>query len=237
MSRRPAVVLVHGLFGSRRLLWLEYFKDVRQCYEAMGLRVIVPGLPWAGSLEKRARSLADQLKNEKGPLHILAHSMGGLDARFWINHLGGAEKVASLTTLVTPHRGSPAADLVCNSFSPFRIFNGVQSLTTENIRDFNARTPNLAHIIYRSYTAARPLHELPWIVRRYGRHIQQMEGENDAQVSVASGTWGTHIATLPCDHYETIFLNFWFNPFRARINYDPMPVYRQIAEWILTQEK
>lgn len=237
MSQRPTVVLIHGLFGSRKLLWFDYFRNVRQLYGSMGLRVIVPGLPWAGSLEQRANALARQLENESGPLHLLGHSMGGLDARYWINHLGGTEKVASLTTLATPHHGSPAADLVCNSISPFRLFAGVHSLTTNNISRFNARTPDLPHIIYRSYSAARPLHELPWIVRHYGRYIQKFEDNNDAQVSVKSAAWGDHIATLPCDHYEMIFLNFWFNPFKARKTFDPMPVYRQTAEWILTEAK
>ena len=81
MSQRPTVVLIHGLFGFNKLLWFEYFNHVRQLYESMGLRVIVPGLPWAGSLELRANALARQLEHEPGPLHLLAHSMGGLDAR------------------------------------------------------------------------------------------------------------------------------------------------------------
>lgn len=235
MNGKPTVVLIHGLFGFRKILWLEYFQGVRPLYESLGLRVIVVKLPWAGSLEQRAEALGRYLQHEQGPLHLLAHSMGGLDARYWINHLGGASKVASLTTLATPHRGSPAADFVCSHFSPFRLFSGVRSLTTERLYRFNKVTPDQPHIVYRSYTATRPLHELPWIVRHYARVIQQQEGDNDSQVSVNSGKWGTHIATLPCDHYELIFRNFWFNPFRTRISFDPMPVYRQTAEWILAQ--
>ncbi|PJA30977.1 MAG: thioesterase [Zetaproteobacteria bacterium CG_4_9_14_3_um_filter_53_7] len=237
MNRRPTVVLIHGLFGFRKLLWFEYFRGIRERYEKMGLRIVIPSLPWVSSIEKRAAALAKQLQHEQGPLHLVAHSMGGLDARYWISRLGGGEKVASLTTLATPHRGSAAADFVCTHLSPFRLLAGVHNMTTESMSVFNARTPDLPHINYRSYSATRPLGQLPWIVRRYARHIQQLEGDNDGQVSVASARRDRHIITLPCDHYELIMRNFWFNPFSTRIPFDAMPVYREIATWILSQER
>jgi triacylglycerol lipase len=49
--------------------------------------------------------------NNLAQVHIIAHSMGGLDARYLISTLGYASKVKSLTTLSTPHRGSPLADI------------------------------------------------------------------------------------------------------------------------------
>jgi len=229
----PTVVLIHGLFGFRKLLWLEYFQGVRQLYEGMGLRVLVPSLPWADSIEQRAHALASQLSTKPAPLHLLAHSMGGLDARYWVTHLDGADKVVSLTTLSTPHHGSSAADLACQSYSPYRLFAGVRDLTLANLKLFNADTPNHPDVIYRSYSATRPVTEHPWIVRHHGRIIQNMEGNNDAQVSIQSAIWGEHISTLPCDHFELISKNFWFNPFHKRIKFDPMSVYRDIGNWIL----
>jgi len=231
----PTVVLIHGLFGFSNILWLEYFQGVRPLYNSMGLRVLAPSLPWAGSIEQRARALDRQLADEPGPLHLLAHSMGGLDARYWIAHLGGADNTASLTTLSTPHHGSPAADLVCKAYSPFRLFAGVRDLTTGNLKSFNTQTPDHPDIIYRSYSAARPVTEHPWIVRHHGRYIQQMEGDNDAQVSIRSASWGQHVTTLPCDHFELIGRNFWFNPLRSRHTFGPMPVYKDIGDWILQQ--
>ena len=50
-----------------------------------------------------------------GDLHIIARtSMGGLDSRFLLsnNLLGLADRVVSLSTVSTPHRGSPVADLI-----------------------------------------------------------------------------------------------------------------------------
>jgi len=237
VSDRPTVVLIHGLFGFRKLFWFEYFQGVRALYESLGLRTVVPRLPWVGSLEQRSESLARQLHHENGPLHLLAHSMGGLDARYFISHLGGAEKTASLTTLVTPHRGSPAADFICARLSPFKLLPGVRSLTSESLSQFNTITQDHPGIVYRSYSATRKLEFQPWIVRRYARYIQEKEGDNDSQVSIVSAQWGEHIATLPCDHYELIFTNLWLNPFQSRKPYDPMPVYRDIGEWILSTDR
>ena len=46
---------------------------------------------------------------------VVAHSMGGLVARYWIGRLGGWQVCDALTTLGTPHRGAPkAADWLVN---------------------------------------------------------------------------------------------------------------------------
>jgi triacylglycerol lipase len=43
-------------------------------------------------------------------VHIIAHSMGGLDARHLISRLGYSDRVASLSTISTPHHGTRIAD-------------------------------------------------------------------------------------------------------------------------------
>jgi len=235
MAEQATVVLIHGLFGFRRILWIEYFQGIKNLFQDMGLRVLVPSLPWAGTIEQRAACLAEQLKTESGPLHLVAHSMGGLDSRRFITHLGGADKVASLTTIATPHRGSAAADHVCSSLSPMRIFPGLRALTTKKLAAFNAATPDQAGVLYRSYSGSRPVSEHPWIVRHYGRIIAVEEGDNDSQVSIASAVWGEHLATLPGDHFELIGRNFWFNPFTKRTPFDHLPLYRDIGAWIVQQ--
>jgi len=233
---QPTIVLIHGLFGFDRLLGFEYFGRVRKLYESMGLRVITPRLPWVGTIEQRSATLARWLADEQGPLHLVTHSMGGLDARAYISKLGGASKVASLTTLATPHRGSAVADHVCRRLSPFRIFPASHVLTRPQLADFNAAHPDMPGIRYRSYGAARPLNELPWIVRRYARILAREEGDNDAQVSVSSSRWGEYVGTVHADHFELIGRNFWFNPFRRRQRFDHLPLYREIGEWVLQQE-
>ena len=232
-SPKTRVVLLCGMLGITRLLWREYFHGVRDLLEAQGLQVFTPQLPFGQRIEKRARFLAGFLNDVDGPLHLIAHSMGGVDARFYISHLGGHNKVASLTTLASPHRGSTAADHEMDTwYSPYRLLPAVADLTLDAMSAFNRHTPDHEGVIYRSYTATRNRSQQPWLTRRFGRLIEEVEGGNDSQVSVASALWGEHIATLPCDHFELIGLNLWLNPLQHRAPFEHLPVYRDIGKWI-----
>lgn len=235
MSERPTVVLIHGLFGFQKRLGWEYFGRVRPRLEAHGLAVVAPALPWASSIAERAQMLANTLAPLGHGLHLVGHSMGGLDARYWIRHLGGARQVASLTTLGTPHRGSAVADHCCRTLSPYRLFAGVRDLTRSTMRDFNARTPDVPTVRYRSYSAARAISELPWFVRRYGRLLETEEGANDGLVAASSACWGEHLARLPADHFELIGLDLWLASGRGRRYYDVRPIYDEIGAWIARQ--
>lgn len=67
-------------------------------------------------VEVRAQSLKEQIDsymatyNFTERLNLIAHSLGGLDARYYITHLEGHKRVSSLITLSSPHRGSALAD-------------------------------------------------------------------------------------------------------------------------------
>ena len=59
-------------------------------------------------------------------LIFIAHSMGGLVARWYVDHLGGAEVTRKLITLGTPHRGAlNALEQLCNGVrkgpGPFKL--------------------------------------------------------------------------------------------------------------------
>jgi len=120
------ILLAHGVLGFSKIGATPYFNGVEQCWppDAAGNppRFLRPAVAPAGSIEARAKTLqatiegalsADELARGK-IVHIVAHSMGGLDARYLISPagLGRAKWVASLTTLSTPHRGSALADIV-----------------------------------------------------------------------------------------------------------------------------
>lgn len=66
-----------------------------------------------GSIPLRAARLDEQLQTQargRG-INFLAHSMGGLDCRHLISHIQPPEYAPlSLTTISTPHRGSPFMD-------------------------------------------------------------------------------------------------------------------------------
>lgn len=107
------VVLVHGFLGFDRLFGIEYFKGVAEHLRARdpALQILAPKLDPDAPIAHRARQLLDFMAVcVKSKAHIIAHSMGGLDARYLISKLGGYRLVRSLTTLGTPHWGTPAAE-------------------------------------------------------------------------------------------------------------------------------
>jgi pimeloyl-ACP methyl ester carboxylesterase len=67
-----------------------------------------------GSLESIALRLRRELEAHVrgGRIDLVAHSMGGLVARFYLQELGGARRVDRLITLATPHRGTHAANFI-----------------------------------------------------------------------------------------------------------------------------
>ena len=235
LMEKTTVVLLRGMFGFSRILWWEYFHGVPRLLEDMGFEVLVPRTPWGENIADRSAFLAETLNNCPGPLHLIGHSMGGLDARRYITHLGGHEKVASLTTISTPHRGSILAEQA--PYSRWHRIPAIPDLTQAAMDRFNDDTPDMPGVIYRSYSAARPLAEQPWLVRPLGRRIEAAEGANDTLVSVTSARWGQHIATLRADHFELIGTRIWLNPFRRRPSFLHLPLYRDIGEWIQGHER
>jgi len=114
------VVLCHGLFGfdkkgpeSIPFLQINYWNRIKKYLEQLGCKVLVPKVSPAGGVKYRAQELNKFIEanfpNQK--VHLIAHSMGGLDCRYLITHIKPSTyKVLTLTTLSTPHRGSPFMD-------------------------------------------------------------------------------------------------------------------------------
>lgn len=122
---RYPIVLCHGLYGfdvRGPFMGYEYHywsaaSDVLQ--HRLGAPVLIFAVPPTGSIEKRAEKLHELLLRQNfprgQPLNFVGHSMGGLDARYLISHIRPQEYTPlSLTTIATPHRGSPFMDW-CNA--------------------------------------------------------------------------------------------------------------------------
>jgi pimeloyl-ACP methyl ester carboxylesterase len=68
-------------------------------------------------IDTLARMIAEKIENLAArhgfpALHIIGHSKGGLIARRYIQHYGGDKRAKALTTLGTPHHGTPTALVV-----------------------------------------------------------------------------------------------------------------------------
>jgi triacylglycerol lipase len=220
------IVLHHGLFGFGDIgigpVKLRYFRGIDTAIQERGHPLIVSRVHPSGSIERRARQLRDNIlaglkdagrANER--VIIIAHSMGGLDARYMINKLDMDDRVAALLTVTTPHRGSPYADwCVLNlgkrlgGLKLMKLIGldvaAITDLTTDSCRAFNRTIKNVPGVLYFSVSAARPWHRVPAFAVHSHRVIQEAEGDNDSLVSVRSSTWGEHLGIWPADHFHTI---------------------------------
>src|ERR1700693_665055 len=113
------LVFASGFLVPQRLLGIDYFRGLKDHIAKAGVHeALFPRVPPAGTSKVRAQALADaiQQKFPAGEVHIIAHSMGGLDSRTLIagnlHGLSDPGRIKSLTTVSTPHRGSPVADLL-----------------------------------------------------------------------------------------------------------------------------
>ena len=133
-TERPArtshdIYLVPGFFGFANLGKLTYFGHVRPALlerfaeRGIAARVHVVKTEPTASLTKRAARLAETVtataKRGDGPIHLIGHSSGGMDARLFATP--GVElptkvaveriaaRVATVVTVATPHHGTPLA--------------------------------------------------------------------------------------------------------------------------------
>jgi len=124
------IVLAHGVLGFgdqlpgllKFLPAIHYFNGVADHLRSQGHIVLEPQVDPIGSVKERGDQLAQKILQQTAAgdkVHILAHSMGGLDARHAItNRTDLVSRVATLVTIGTPHRGSPVADAVAKKAGP-----------------------------------------------------------------------------------------------------------------------
>ena len=213
------IVLAHGLLGfdelhlaGPNLPGFRYWRGIREALTAKGMNVIIASVPSSASIEKRAAKLAIDIekKGDGQSVNIIAHSMGGLDARYMISQLKPPNvDVLSLTTIASPHRGSSFADYVFDhigvqrlpyvykAFERMHLDTGAFSQLTRKymMQEFNPRTPDRDGVRYFSYGAS--VTPALWSSFRHSHAVmEKQEGPNDGLVSVASSQWGEYKGTL-----------------------------------------
>lgn len=214
------IVLAHGLFGfdevriaGSLLPAVQYWRGITDALRSKGIEVIIASVPASGSIEERAAVLGQDIaaKANGKSVNIIAHSMGGLDARFMISRLQPQNvEVLSLTTIATPHRGSAFADYcfdeswwhgmipgMIRRLNEVGISTGAFTQLTRKYmsEEFNPKTPDDSSVRYFSYGAT--FEPKLWSAFRKSHGIvKRVEGPNDGLVSVESSRWGTYKGTL-----------------------------------------
>lgn len=235
------VVLAHGLMGFDVLelgsVQRSYFNGVAPRLAALGLTVHAFRVHPSATVAKRAEELAKAIASLGAKrVNIIAHSMGGLDARYLASRLSPG-KVASVVTVGTPHRGTPLADLGSGLwllapaakllFEKTRLdVSGMFDLTTANMERFNRDVPDARGVFYGSWVgrAAGVASLFPMLVPTW-TVLKARGGDNDGMVPVSSQHWGEHLGEVEADHWAQIG---WAGTFDAPSFYEE--VVRQLVQ-------
>ncbi len=214
------VVLVHGLFGFDRIgvpgARFDYFRGIAKHLGALGCHAHAVKLPMASSVPARAKQLVaaiEALPHDR--IDLIAHSLGGLDARYALAHLGLAKRVRSLVTVGTPHRGTPIADLLHKGPLDWarRLVSvlgmpieALEWLSTESLAQFNRETPDVPGVRYACVVGG--LHKedsvVPIALVAPHAYLRKVSGINDGVVPVSSQYWGETLAEIEADHFSQI---------------------------------
>jgi len=108
-SGGAGVVLVHG-FACNRGIWNPWLRRLRALdipFVAVNLEPVFAGIDnYAATIDAAARHLQDA--TGRAPV-IVAHSMGGLAVRAWLDARGAGEQPKRVITIGTPHHGTVLA--------------------------------------------------------------------------------------------------------------------------------
>ena len=121
MATKYPIILAHGIFMKPR--FFRVFKHIQKRLTEAGYRVYIADTDGVGSIETNVHQLKEQIlrileKEGAEKLNVIAHSKGGLETFYMIENLQMADKIASVTTLSTPYRGSQVASWVTELPSP-----------------------------------------------------------------------------------------------------------------------
>lgn len=121
------IILAHGYLGFGELGPFAYFNHVADLLAQLGIaNVHATAVNPKGSISERATALAGQIRAlvPTGKVHVIAHSMGGLDVRYLVAHKNGADMIRTITTLGSPFGGTLAADIAADPRSISQVDPG-----------------------------------------------------------------------------------------------------------------
>ncbi len=222
-AKAHPIVLAHGIArfdvarAQLRRLWkvpfvakgdrFHYFKGIKSHLRRHGFDAHHAHVAFAASVLDRASGLRAEVrrileKTGAERVHIVAHSMGGLDARRMIVECPEmAASVASLATIGTPHNGTSFADIglakggekAIDALSGLISLEGFRDLSRDACSEFNRKAEAEEagnRVVYQAWSSVEPDEknvflglQLPW------RIIRREEGPNDGLVPESSQLW------------------------------------------------
>jgi triacylglycerol lipase len=245
------IILAHGVFRFD-VLWnaprkidnvddpkldrRHYFKGIRTMLKQKGFDAYHSNVAWGAGVEKRAQDLKKNvlkiLAVTGAPkVNIIAHSMGGLDSRHMLFNDRVKdrihERVASLTTISTPHEGSPFADWMLDKFHFLPVVlqklgldvAASRDLRTDTCKSFNQRSDVKAFerscesvIQFHTYAGKQKLTRVLNVLKPAAYIIRKKEGENDGLVSIKSAKWREAYFAETLDETDHLNELGWWDP-------------------------
>ncbi|HWQ59504.1 MAG TPA: alpha/beta fold hydrolase [Clostridia bacterium] len=214
------VMLVHGT-GFRDMKLPLYWGRIPKALVERGASITY-GMQdgWASAsynaarIAERIQSVLEETGAEK--INLIGHSKGGLEIRMVASSLGMGDRIASVTTIATPHHGSRTMDRLLKA--PRRLFNLAafavnnwirvfgdrepdfitvcREFSTEHMARFNLDNPDHPDVYYQSYAGwmRRPTSDINLAVANFV--VGLIEGANDGLVTVNSSRWGENFKVL-----------------------------------------
>ncbi len=218
------IIIAHGLAG-----W-PFHESIKPYLEGLGYTVLMPKVSPFGPVTYRAeelRSKIDTFLDSVGAQQgiIVAHSMGGVDARWLLSPDGlDYDRIAALVTVASPHRGTAIADVVIEGV-PWYLQNRVdrllkamdlspegasdlealQDLTTGSMASFNDRVGDSPDVQYYSYSSEQtPIQGLNPLLYVSYYMIKSRQGINDGVATREGAKWGHFLGNLNADHADHV---------------------------------
>ncbi len=208
------ILLLHGMGFHDRLPIHYYWGRIPRVLRKHGASVWFGDQDGNATTMRNARFLQNVIRRilaETGAekINIIAHSKGGLEARYLVSTLGMGDVIASVTTISTPHNGSVTVDKLLGKFpTAIRIGSAVTDFgrrmlgdrdphtywticqfTTDYMRRFNLRNPDDPRVFYQSFAfvmhspLSDPVMAIPNAI------VSHFEGENDGLLTPRNAKW------------------------------------------------
>ncbi len=137
-ASRPGVVLLHGIARTSRSLRRLERALQESGFATLNLDYQSRKKPLDALAADIHPAIIDFAETNNGPLHFVAHSMGGLLTRVYVAKYRPAQ-LAHVVMLGTPNGGSEVADLL-KGLSIFRAFYGPSGLQLSTQQDITLTT-------------------------------------------------------------------------------------------------
>ncbi|WP_409069505.1 lipase family alpha/beta hydrolase [Clostridium caseinilyticum] len=221
-------VLIHGV-GFRDFKYINYWGRIPKELIKQGATIYYGNQEAFATVEYNAHDIKDRILNiikETGceKVNIIAHSKGGLDARYMVSKLDMGKYVASITMMSSPHRGVKFVDIACHLpdaiykyiakiFDKYFKFLGdknpdfytaTRQFSTYHSKNFNEEIRDVEGVYYQSYATVMSNLFSDYILTIPYMFVKLTEGDNDGLVSINSAKWGEFKGTLKNKYFRGI---------------------------------